>query len=1094
MARLLVAIAAYAAADDAPVFAGPVAALCAANEYYSSLSLSCRTCAPTTPDAAVGVDADALGNARACRCAPGHVASLGTCADRGGYDAVTGDCAGLVCAACPEASLKDRSACAACDAYDAATQDCVCGADEILVEVEGTNRTFSKTCAACAGGTFVVKTDTVLGGAFYPSDPYTCHACPDARMVAGCSACDTGYDLVGDALMGPQSCVASSQIADAEGRFGPLADALRLKVPALQTGEPHPTSKEKDTADALLQLDDLSVFRHLYLNSSARCLYHDGTSTSDRACQSLANLCVVAGYDLEHPACNAFYGDQGLRELRDDLHDLGGKVHLPWLFYEGSGEEVRNDRGLKEGFAFSSSTRNRAHRLELRAATYALNGSFLGTRPFSSDLFYCETRAPRTQFGGGSNRDTQWTRFGRSTWTHFRCDLRTLLEKEQVFYDVYLVDPDAGCGDDCLYPIPVLHKNLRGEGGSQPNKNGKTAKGADDLFVRRFSFFNKLLGEGIEPTGHVQYLDDIILHVEASSSKVAYVNTPFLELRYRTRRTLDIEATHAPLREAHIDVTVEYSAPNEDFEKVQDGLFFTLVAVSAVLFLYAYRVWQGNAYYEIQGVPQAENVCLYYLKGLLLYARLCVHLFFPLVFMLCSYWLIFFKLQDTVFILLPAENRQDGMGFYYYPVRTLIISLWIFQTGVIAKLVVDQCSVDIFFVDWERARASSARHRAPVSVWRTLFVANEWNEMQTARKTNVTFVLLCMAFVLVAQKLENVACSWPGFYLADGHHNIALRFANTTWWFFILSGAQWAWNYFFWERYISEPKAQQFLDLTTVAKVSVFVLDAEYHGWYLHGDAPFSHADDTMNQLTQHLINESMSESIGRGLEIEHPDLQTFQMWLTPAFRNAWHAVNTGKPLIVKKETEEEPVAEIEGAPSAKKGIQPPKILQSLFGRKGSSFFESVDQPKQVREQRAKRTATTEQVGAFLRTFLGHGYAETFDLDWDLRIPQIWERLCFHPPPLQDRIKGAKGRVIFQPDRPWFGGDDGWTCMTFLGHDYELLMHEILTFAVVDLWFRNTWLSILVTFLAHHAVRVARSVLGEQNLSDRTLVDARFLI
>ena len=30
MARLLVAIAAYAAADDAPVFAGPVAALCAA--------------------------------------------------------------------------------------------------------------------------------------------------------------------------------------------------------------------------------------------------------------------------------------------------------------------------------------------------------------------------------------------------------------------------------------------------------------------------------------------------------------------------------------------------------------------------------------------------------------------------------------------------------------------------------------------------------------------------------------------------------------------------------------------------------------------------------------------------------------------------------------------------------------------------------------------------------------------------------------------------------------------------------------------------------------------------------------------------------
>ena len=190
------------------------------------------------------------------------------------------------------------------------------------------------------------------------------------------------------------------------------------------------------------------------------------------------------------------------------------------------------------------------------------------------------------------------------------------------------------------------------------------------------------------------------------------------------------------------------------------------------------------------------------------------------------------------------------MGFNYYPVRTVIITMWAFQTGVVAKLVLDQCSVDIFFIDWERARASSTRHRAPVSVWRTLFVANEWNELQTARKTNINFVLLCMAFVLVGYKLENVACSWPGFYLADGHHNIALRFANTTWWFFILAGGQYAWNYFFWERYVSEPKAQQFLDLTTVAKVSVFILDAEYHGWYLHGDAPFSHSDDTMNQLT----------------------------------------------------------------------------------------------------------------------------------------------------------------------------------------------------------------------------------------------------
>ena len=54
--------------------------------------------------------------------------------------------------------------------------------------------------------------------------------------------------------------------------------------------------------------------------------------------------------------------------------------------------------------------------------------------------------------------------------------------------------------------------------------------------------------------------------------------------------------------------------------------------------------------------------------------------------------------------------------------------------------------------------------------------------------------------------------------------------------------------------------------------------------------------------------------------------------------------------------------------------------------------------------------------------------------------------------------------------------------------------YEILTFAVADLWFRRTWLSILLTFLFHNALRILRSVAGESNLSDRTLVDSRFLI
>lgn len=67
-----------------------------------------------------------------------------------------------------------------------------------------------------------------------------------------------------------------------------------------------------------------------------------------------------------------------------------------------------------------------------------------------------------------------------------------------------------------------------------------------------------------------------------------------------------------------------------------------------------------------------------------------------------------------------------------------------------------QIYVDIFFIDWERPRGSVAVGggaggmegrgqqggggvSTPVSVMRTLFVANEWREIQTIRRIKPTF-------------------------------------------------------------------------------------------------------------------------------------------------------------------------------------------------------------------------------------------------------------------------------------------------------------------------------------------------------------------
>ena len=103
--------------------------------------------------------------------------------------------------------------------------------------------------------------------------------------------------------------------------------------------------------------------------------------------------------------------------------------------------------------------------------------------------------------------------------------------------------------------------------------------------------------------------------------------------------------------------------------------------------------------------------------------------------------------------------------------------------------LISQITIDIFFIDWERPKGkvlkavegneSNHLHQVsfativkqrrwnvllilspqpgeggvrsatvPVSIWRTYFVANEWNEIQTVRKINSLFQVLTVLFLL----------------------------------------------------------------------------------------------------------------------------------------------------------------------------------------------------------------------------------------------------------------------------------------------------------------------------------------------------------
>ena len=97
----------------------------------------------------------------------------------------------------------------------------------------------------------------------------------------------------------------------------------------------------------------------------------------------------------------------------------------------------------------------------------------------------------------------------------------------------------------------------------------------------------------------------------------------------------------------------------------------------------------------------------------------------------------------------------------------------------------------------------------------------------------------------------------------------------------------------------------------------------------------------------------------------------------------------------------------------------------------------------------------------------------------------FFEKLLLQPPALAISNQPS----IFIPD-PHFQ----YCRLLFLGRETDLLLFNILTYSVVDLWFSNTAASILITYLLNFAITWFRQSLGQANIAKKTLIDERFLI
>jgi len=250
---------------------------------------------------------------------------------------------------------------------------------------------------------------------------------------------------------------------------------------------------------------------------------------------------------------------------------------------------------------------------------------------------------------------------------------------------------------------------------------------------------------------------------------------------------------------------------------------------------------------------------------------------------------------------MPVENafREDSNDYLFF--TALIHACFWAQTVTVTYKIYRQGTLDIYFVDWEKPKYNMKDEE--VSALRLIMVANRWNELQSKRKNSVECTLLLMIFFLVGLNLDRMMTTRPNIsgkektsLSAEHGRNLILQFANTTCIWLIVCIAQWMWRFVFYERYMAEPPSQHFVDFCTVAKISIFMFDGPYHGYYLHCRSPHEFADCSIITLQEQLQQEEQGYSSDRGLDDTSAlsnGCQTFEMFPSPLFYETLCKVST---------------------------------------------------------------------------------------------------------------------------------------------------------------------------------------------------------
>ncbi|XP_072805559.1 meckelin isoform X2 [Vicugna pacos] len=704
-------------------------------------------------------------------------------------------------------------------------------------------------------------------------DGWNCISCPAGLTAEGKCHCPTGHILVERDVNGTLLPQATCKLCDGSENSFMVANALgnrciRCEPTFINTSRSCACSEPNILTGGLcfsstgnfpprmtsaarygeLGVSFTSEWFAKYLQSSAAACWVYANLTS---CQALGNMCVMNmnSYDSStFDACRLFQfifeNTAGLRTV----HSFSfWRQNLPWLFYGdqlGLAPQVLSTTPLPTNFSFKGQNQNT--KLKFVAASYDVRGNFLKWQTLEGGVLQL---CPDTE-----TRLNAAYSFGTTYQQSCEIPISKLLTDfpTPVFYDVYL-EYTGENQHRYIWAVPVLNLNLQHNKifVNQDSSSGKW------LLTRRIFLVDALSGRENDLESQprlVRVATQISLSIHlVPNTKNGNIYPPLITIAYS-----DVDVRDPTSQSVEVSFSVRYEMDQGEAHVQTDialGVLGGLAVLSSLLKTAGWKRRVGSPMIDLQTV----------VKFLVYYAGDLANVFFIITVGTGLYWLIFFKAQKSVSVLLPVPAQEERFV-------TFVGCAFALKALQFLHKLISQITIDIFFIDWERPKGKVLKAvegeggvrsaTVPVSIWRTYFVANEWNEIQTVRKINPLFQVLTVLFFLEVVGFKNLALMdsssslsrSPSSYIAP--YSRILRYAVSAAAWLVIALMQIVFFVVFYERFI-EDKIRQFVDLCCMSNISVFLLSHKCFGYYIHGRSVHGHADTNMEEMNMNLKREA---------------------------------------------------------------------------------------------------------------------------------------------------------------------------------------------------------------------------------------------